>query len=193
MARRKGATSRWALCGRLGHLVLAVGLLGLVPARSGSEVGGAEYTVKAAFLYNFTKFVDWPPQKEPDRGNAFVIGVVGSDPFGPALDALDGKAARGKRVSVRRISDAGNLEGCDILFVPTSESERVTRILNAVHKRSILTVSDVPEFAKRGGMIELLKAGERIRFRINAAAAEQVGLRISSHLLKLAVRDGENP
>ena len=152
----------------------------------------SEYQVKAAFLYNFGRFVEWPPQPRPP--SAFTICVLGQDPFGPVLDELiKGKSIQDLKVVVRRperVEDAGD---CRILFISSSEDARLAHILAALRGHSVLTVGEAERFAHRGGMINFRLEGSKVRFEINPHAAEYAGLTISSQLLKLARIIHESP
>lgn len=156
------------------------------------EAAPTEYQVKAAFLYNFGKFVEWPPQAQPS--NSFTICVLGQDPFGPVLDELiKGRSLQGKKLVARRperVEDAGN---CQILFISSSENGRLAQILGALRGRSVLTVGEAERFAHRGGMINFRLEGSKVRFEINLDAAEHEGLTVSSQLLKLATIIRESP
>lgn len=145
-----------------------------------------EYQVKAAFLYNFAKFVEWP-QEALSNEQAFVIGIVGEDPFGAFLDeAVAGKTVRDKRIAVKRFSRMEEAAGAHILFISDSEAGNVARIVKQLNRVPVLTVSDLDRFAERGGMVQLETEQNRVRFAINVAAVERAGLKPSSQLLKLA-------
>jgi hypothetical protein len=143
--------------------------------------------VKAAFLYNFGKFVTWPPAAErPDQ--PFVIGILGDDPFGDTLDQMvTERAIRGRKVSVRRFTSAGDaIAHCQLLFISASEAAQLAEILRVSSRSNVLTVSDLDRFTERGGMIGFRIEDKRVRFDINLSAAEAAGLAMSSQLLKLA-------
>jgi uncharacterized protein DUF4154 len=143
--------------------------------------------VKAAFLYNFGKFVTWPPAAE--RGDQpFVIGIVGDDPFGDTLDQMVvDRAIRGRKVSVRRFTSVSDATAhCQLLFISASEADQLSEILSASSRASVLTVSDLENFTARGGMIGFRIEDKKVRFDINVAAAASSGLAMSSQLLKLA-------
>jgi hypothetical protein len=145
-----------------------------------------EYQVKAAFLYNFAKFIQWPSDAQADEG-AFVITILGRDPFGSALDdTLQGKTIDSRKISLRRVSHAEDVGSSQILFVGDSERDRLPQILKQIGTRAVLTVGEMNQFAERGGVIRFRMDQDRIRFEINVAAAERSRLRISSQLLKLA-------
>jgi hypothetical protein len=145
-----------------------------------------ESQVKAAFLYNFGKFVKWPNGEIPQ---SFTICVLGKDPFGPELDSIvSGELVDGKPVAVRRIGGIQDAVGCRILFISTSEQNRLGLILSAVSKMPVLTVSDIPDFIERGGIIQFVLVNGRVRFDVNLGSAEYSGLGMSSELLKVAQR-----
>lgn len=147
----------------------------------------SEYEIKAAFLYNFTKFVEWPPAVLPDASTAVVIGVLGDDPFSHALDeTVADRSANGHPLVIRRLSDASDAKGCQIVFVSASEGGHIAGVVSSLAHHSVLTVSDVDSFAERGGMIQFVMQDNKVRLLINLDAAERTGLKISSQLLKLA-------
>lgn len=143
--------------------------------------------VKAVFLFNFTKFVEWPPEAFADPASPLVIGVLGPDPFGPALDeAVAGEKADGRRVEVVRFKSLDELGPCHILFIAAAYEERAPELLRRLRRDATLTVSDIPGFTARGGVVQFLTEGGRVRFEISQAAAERAGLRVSARLLNLA-------
>jgi hypothetical protein len=167
---------------------LIVSLAVLAGARlphAARAAGPGEYEVKAAFLYNFARFVEWP---EPPGGDGpFVITVLGRDPFGTVLDdTLRGKTVDAKAVQVRRVSRSEEVGGSRIVFICDSEKDRLPAILKSLESAPVLTVGEMTEFAERGGVIRFKVEQDRIRLEINVAAAERSRLRISSQLLKLA-------
>jgi hypothetical protein len=146
-----------------------------------------EYQVKAAYLYNFGRFVQWPAKGTRNNESAFTICILGQDPFGPVLDStLAGEAIDGKPVVTRRLSKPQEAADCRILFINSTEQKRLREILAALDKESVLTVSDMPDFSRRGGMIQFVLEGERVRFEVNLASAENARLTLSSELLKVA-------
>lgn len=176
------ASRKHSLCGAC-LLLLALGP-GATRARQVSD-----QEIKAAMLYNFTKFVEWPPAAHQE---AVTIGVAGRDPFGKILDdAVAGRLAHGKPVLIKRSSNAADLKDCQIVFISISEKKRVSVILQALQSGGVLTVSDMEDFLDHGGMIGFVLEDNRVRFEVNREAAERGRLRISARLLKLAkVRDG---
>jgi len=144
-----------------------------------------EYEVKAAFLYNFAKFVKWPD--EAASGATFVIGVLGEDPFGPALEkTLHGKTVLDKTVEVRRFASPEAARDARIVFVSASEKDRLKEILKTLAGSAVLTVGDMDGFADRGGMIAFQLRDEAVRFDINLAAARQNNIVLRSQLLRIA-------
>ena len=148
-----------------------------------------EYQVKAAYLYNFGKFVAWPEGPDERATRPFAICVLGEDPFGTALDsALGGATIHGSGVVAKRIGKVDEIDDCRILFISSSEMGRLPQVLAGLNKTGVLTVSDIPQFSQRGGMIQFVSDRNKIRFEINVTNAEDAGLRLSSELLKVAVR-----
>lgn len=143
-----------------------------------------EYEVKAAFIYNFTRFVQWPKAR---ASGPLDICVMGDDPFGSAIDeAVEGKRAAGREIAVTRLDVVEQANACEVLFIAASEEHELERILETLGEAPVLTVGDIDDFAERGGMINLTNEGNHVRFEINVDALERAGLRASSQLLRLA-------
>ena len=168
--------------------VLAVAMLVCTRAQpENPPKGPSEYQVKAAFLYNFVKFVEWPATPAAQEG-PIEICVLGKDPFGGALErVVEGKTVNDRALVIRHFGDIAAARSCQVLFVSTSEAGRVSEIVKAVRGWSVLTVSEINRFSERGGIINFLMEGQRVRFRINTKMAASAGLTISSKLLELAV------
>ena len=146
-----------------------------------------EYQVKAAFLYHFTQFIEWPAL--PGPRDAMTVCVVGEDPFGAMLDfTFEDKTFQGRRFMVKRLSDYTGLLACGVLFVSRSENVNMPRILRAVDGAAVLTVGESNEFRDAGGITYLFVEQSKVRFDINLGAAKRSGLRISAQLLRLARR-----
>jgi hypothetical protein len=146
-----------------------------------------EYEVKAAYLYNFGKFVAWPA-KVTAAGDFFTICVLGEDPFGATLDAaISGESIDGKKIVVKRITKSQETVSCRILFISASEESQLREILATLDNTSVLTVSDISQFTRRGGMIQFVVDANRVRFEVNLTVAEHAGLTLSSQLLKVAI------
>jgi hypothetical protein len=162
------------------------------PGLPGQTPEPTEYQVKAAYLYNFGKFVQWPTRAAESEGDPFGICVLGENPFGTAFEALAGQTINGHKVVTWQISKAQDAEKCSVLFIGVSEKERISIILAALKKFPILTVSDMPHFVTQGGMIQFVMRNNKIRFEVNRTAAEGAGLNLSSELLKVAVNVKKN-
>ncbi|MGH9435555.1 MAG: YfiR family protein [Terriglobia bacterium] len=184
--RRK--TLRLKICaGLTAGVVLWVVGLAASSLRAAGDSAPTEYAVKAAYLYNFSRFVRWPASRT--TADFFRICVLGTDPFGRVLDrVIAGESIDGVKIVARRISLPEEVTGCRILFISSSEAGKLARILAALSNRDVLTVSDLPGFTQDGGMIGFVLEGNRVRFEVNAAAAQQAGLKVSSQVLKLAVK-----
>jgi hypothetical protein len=147
----------------------------------------AEYQVKAAYLFNFGQFVEWPRQAYDSPGAPFVIGIVGEDPFGKTIDeVVAGESIGGHPLVVRRFRNPEDISACNILFIGRSESTQLEETLKALQGRSVLTVTDITGAELRGAIIVLVNENNRIRMRINVAAARANNLVISSKLLRPA-------
>ena len=171
--------------------ILVLSLLPAISALPAQQTGPGEYQVKAAYLYQFGRFVHWPAALV---NHSFSICVLGRDPFGPTLEtALTGETIDGKDVVPKRISRPQDALSCNILFISSSEEKELSSILAAIDRAGVLTVSEIPGFSQRGGMIQLLSQGRRVRFEVNLAVAGSAGLTLSSELLKLAVSVRRNP
>ena len=150
------------------------------------QVRPTEQQVKAAYLFNFGKFVRWPVDRSviPDT---IDICVLGRDPFGSILDStVAGETIAGQPIKVRRPNRTLDVTSCNILFVSSSEENQLGPILKIAQQSSILTVSDIPHFAEHGGVIGFVNDADRIRFEVNRDAAERSRLTLSSELLKVA-------
>lgn len=145
-----------------------------------------EYAVKAAFLYNFAKFVDWPADAFKNENSPFVLGIVGADPFGSALESLKEKTVKGHKLVIKRLPRLENFEDCHLLFISGSEKSNLRSVLAAVKNHNILTVSDLERFAHQGGMVGLVTADNTIQFEVNLEPIQRSKLKVSSQLLKLA-------
>jgi hypothetical protein len=166
--------------------LLALGLLG-VPALHAQNAKPTDYDVKAAYLYNFGRFVEWPAEVTAAQSGHFTVCVLGQDPFGPTLDTtLAGETIRGKSVVAKRILSPQESDDCRIVFLGPVEGARLKKIVAELDKKAVLTVSDMPQFAQLGGMIQFVLEGKRVRFEVNLTATQRAGLTLSSELLKVA-------
>jgi hypothetical protein len=147
----------------------------------------AEYEIKAAFIFNIAKFVEWPAAALKPDETTFTIGILGKDPFGDVLDAtLGGKTLKGRAIAIKRFQQLSEVGGCQILFISESEKKRMNDILARLDGESVLTVSDQADFARNGGMFELYLENNRVKFAVHTEAAERANLKVSAKLLNLA-------
>jgi hypothetical protein len=147
-----------------------------------------EYQVKALFLLNFVKYVDWPATAASNANGPFVIGILGQDRFNDTLkDAAAGKAVNGRTIVIKHVSSTDDLGGCSVLFISSSENSRLVQILSKTGALPILTVGEDESFLDKGGVINFLLKDGKIQLEINLKAARQVKLQISSKLLSVAV------
>jgi hypothetical protein len=145
-----------------------------------------EYQVKAAFLFNFAQFVEWPATAFTNADEPFQIGVLGEDPFGAALEeTVQGEAINGHKIIVLHSRHIADLKDCQMIFVSGSEKGQVKDILSQLNSAAVLTVSDIDNFAANGGIINFFRDGTKVRFAINPLAAQHEGLKLSSQLLSL--------
>jgi len=182
---------------RLGILIAMLGMTlngtPLAYAQTGDAPDSSEYLIKAGFIYNFAKFVEWPSAAFAQPDSPIVIGVLGTDPFGSVLDRLVQDKKIGQRGFVVRrykwgkdLKDLKDLRDCKILFVSASEKAHADEIIQLVKWLPILTVGETPGFAEHGGVIRFTVEDNRVRFEVNVDAAHQADLNISSRLLTLA-------
>ena len=168
-------------------VVLAAFVLVLAAPVQAQDQAAEEHEVKAAFLYNFTKFVEWPQGAFPDDGAPVVVGVFGPDPFGPTLDDIvAGKRVGDRPLVIRRLDSSDGLAACHVLFVSSAKAAEFVRLLPSLAHRPILTVGETDGFCETGGVVQFVMPQRKVRFRINVTAAERAGLKISSRLLDLA-------
>ena len=143
-----------------------------------------EAQVKAAFHYNFAKYIQWPTLD--GRSNALSIGIVGADRFRDVLGSIvSGKTVNGRDIDVRQVLDEEDVRAYHIIFI-AAESRRTADVIERVARAGVLTVGETPQFLQEGGVIQFYLRDNRVRFQINAAAANNAGLRISSQLLSLS-------
>ncbi len=153
---------------------------------AGERVAYGEHLVKAAFLYNFAKFTEWPRGTYADASAPLTVCVLGKDAFGKALDALTGKRINGRPVAVSRLAGVEEARQCQVVFISESEEERAPGIVGYLAGRPVLTVCNAPSCARFKGIIHLMVVSERIRFAIDIDTAKSAGLKLSSKLLALA-------
>ena len=146
-----------------------------------------ESRIKAAFLYHFTQYVDWPTDRFKAEDDPFAIAILGRDPFGEELDrAVKDKSVKTHPIQVRRSDSLKDLDSCPLLFLSRSESRKWPEIRKALAGKAVLTIGEWENFAATGGAIGFFVEENKVRFEINPEAAERHGLKVSSRLLKLA-------
>jgi len=180
---RKTIKNRFLSAGRvlfaLGPLVLTTVFAAEARAQSANE-----YQVKAAFILNFARFIEWPSDAS---GGELVIGVIGDDPFGNSLYQVASRGtANGRTLVVRRMKWGDNLRACQILFISASEQRRLGQIIDALRGSSVLTIGETGEFNRSGGVIKFFIQDNKVLFEINATAAAQARLKVSSKLMALS-------
>jgi hypothetical protein len=179
--------ARWPVLSLLSLLtaVAAAWAFFAIPALQAQNPRPTDYEVKAAYLYNFGRFIEWPGKAV--QGGSFTVCVLGQDPFGPRLDAtLAGETIGGKTIVAKRISGAEESSNCQILFLGLTDESRLNKVIADLDKKAVLTVSDAPQFVTRGGMIQFVLEGKKVRFEVNLTATQHAGLTLSSELLKVA-------
>ncbi|HEX2861137.1 MAG TPA: YfiR family protein [Lacunisphaera sp.] len=178
---RKHPFRRW-------HVLGAAALLLSAPLAPAATAPSREYQIKAVFLFNFARFVEWPEDAFPDAAAPLIIGVLGEDPFGSVLDeTVGGDQAGARPLQVRRWQRVEDVDTCHILFITKSQAANVESIFTHLKGRSVLTVSDADGPTRHGPMIRLVNENNRIRLKINLEAARAARLVISSKLLRPAI------
>lgn len=180
--RGRGSGQRWAA-----RFLIACWLSSPAPQAVSLNRAGVEYPVKLAFLYNFTKFVEWPPGSYRDPGAPLAICIVGRDPFSPDIEGdLRTRIVGRHPVEVLTLKPTDTLRVCHMVFIPATENGQADKIVRDLKGSSTLTVGETEGFAELGGIINLTVAGNNVHFEVNQLAAQRAGLKISSKLLSLA-------
>jgi hypothetical protein len=184
MASRTG--KRWTqVCSSAATLVLAASIYAQPTVGQGST--STEYQVKAAFLFHFAQFVDWPVEAFKQADSPLIYCTLGGDPFHGVLDAtLNGKTLGSRALQVRHLRKVAEAPGCHVLFIGAEEEEDIAAGLASLVRSPILTVGEAENFAAAGGMIGFCLEDNKVRFEINVGAAERANLKISARLLALA-------
>ena len=179
-------------CGAIS--ILGLGLISpLLVGRhcSAQEPPPTEYQIKAAFLFNFAKFVEWPPRVLTEAKSPIIIGILGENPFHEDLaQVVRNKSIDQHPLLIHELRSPAQAANCHVLFISTSEKKRLPEIFAALKSASVLTVGEMDQFTEAGGMINFVLVGTKIRFEINQEAATSAGLKISSKLMSLAMRPG---
>lgn len=171
-----------------GTLIACLSLLLLAKAGA-QESQPSEYQIKAAFLFNFAKFVEWPPTSFADENSPLVIGILGDNPFSGDLErTIQNKTINHHSLVIKQFHSLAEARNCQMLFISASEKKRFADIFGGLRGTSVLTVSETDGFTEAGGMINFILENKKIRFQINDEAAKAARLKISSKLLSVAVR-----
>jgi len=164
-----------------------LGLLLMCGSGRAQDAQPSEYQVKSAFIFNFAKFVEWPPKAFAEPSAPLCIGVLGENPFGRELEQfLRGKTLNSRPLTTVQFRTVREAKACHVLFVSASESKRLPEILRELGGTSVLTISETANFIESGGMINFFREGNKFRFQINDQAARDAGLKIASKLLELS-------
>ena len=164
---------------------LAVGLLLMLPPVQQAQADNlAEDKAKVGFIFNFTKYTDWPDNVM--SSNELLVCSLSPQPLSGRLGALQGQQVQGRTLQLRPSARAAEWQACHVLFIAAEDSQRLDSVLKTIARHPVLSISDAPNFAKAGGIIGLNLRDGRIRFVINQGAARQAGIKLSSQLLKLA-------
>ena len=189
----RGTKSPWGCM-----VLLLIAGFGLCLRPVNAATTKSEYQVKAAFLHNFARFVEWPKHKLPAEDTPIVIGVLGDDPFGPSLDAITQKLIDHHRVDIRRFkgltsdqdqySQAEEIRSCHMLFVASDQRPYVERIVVMLRNDAVLTIGEQADFIDRGGMVNFVVIDGKTCFEINLKSSKEANITIRSRLSRLAVR-----
>lgn len=181
------AIKSWAVAGMLCCALFLAPLFARADAQpTPGDAHEREYLIKAAFLYNFAKFTAWPDHAFAVDSPDLNVCVLGNDPFGDALDSINGKTIQGRTLKTMHIDDLEQVTQCQLLFIAASEAERLTSVLEDIGSSPVLTVAELPQFVQTGGIIKLKNVDNKVRFEINVEVAARAGLHLSSQLLRLA-------
>jgi hypothetical protein len=168
---------------------MAVALLLLSGGGAAQDSQPSEYQIKAAFIFNFAKFVEWPRTTLPNANSPMIIGILGDNPFRDDLEkTIKNKTVDGHPLLIKQFQSAVDATNSHILFICDSEKTQMPEILKILQGSNVLTVGEMDRFNEKGGMINFVLEGSKLRFKINNDAATRAGLKISSKLLSLASR-----
>ena len=170
-------------------ILLGMSLLGLGCARAAAQAPPSqEYEVKAAYILNFTRYVEWPADAFGSAQAPIVIGVLGRNPFGPLLgQTIAGRTSQGRPIELLELEGVADAAACHAVFLSLEEWRPHPEVLAQLARRGLLTIGEGDDFARRGGVLGFVPVGQTVRFGVNLEAARQAGLRISSRMLALAV------
>ncbi len=173
---------------RLLMLITAPVVVALLSGNSvaSSSIGSTEYNLKAAYLYQFTKFTQWPSQLFSDQDSPIQICILGKDPFGKSLDSFSNRVSQGRKLSIKYLPSLQNITNCHVVFISRSEDQKLPQILHRIEGSPVLSVSDIDNFAHRGGIIGFVPRQRKVGLEINIEASHASGTKISSKLLEVA-------
>jgi hypothetical protein len=198
--RRSGRLFRCSMYKRIcPHLILCLAFVQLLVPRIAAGQGDSvsEYELKAAMLYNLTRFVEWPASAYPNPETPTQLCILGRDPFGNSLASIvSRRGANSRPVQIRHLQNGNGIRACHVLYISSSEKKNIGQIISLLKGSDVLTVGEMAQFAARGGMIQFSLVDRQVRFDINLQAASQADLKISSRLLVLArivTGKGDNP
>ncbi len=168
---------------RLPVFILVLILLLQAPTMASENEGDTKDLIRAAMVYNFCKFVDWPKDHQPDR---LVLGVMGGDFSTPDFSSIEGKSVKDLPLEVRNVSSRTELAECNLVFISEIPVPKMLDTFAESRNESILTISEIEDFCVQGGIIQMVPRRGKMRFFINRQAADEAGLTLSSQLLKMA-------
>lgn len=172
---------------RIRNALVLLGVLVQVSSGLAQPPSAAEYRVKAAYLYNFTKYIEWPPGAFASASAPIVIGILGDDPFGGLLEeTIRGRTSQGRAVTIRRSRRVDDLRDCQIVFISGSENTEIDATLAILAQRKVVTVCDTGPLFDRGVTIRLMVADATVQFEVRLDAAEGLGVRFNSRMLEAA-------
>ena len=188
---RRDKTGLFAVAPKIIIFLMAALLGALAVSSRAGEVAPSEAQLKAAFLLNFPKYVDWPASAFSQSDSPIIVGIFGDDPVAAEFATMSaGKAVEGRPIQLLRVTTADQCRGCHVLFIHAGEDRKLPEILSALRGANILTVGESDEFLNQGGMINLARHDRRIQLEVNLDATRQTELKISSKLLALATVKG---
>jgi hypothetical protein len=185
--------TRIGKCALLTAILIAVLTGAAGPARA-EDAPSLEYKVKAAFLFNFLKFVEWPPPEPSQLNTPITIAVLGTDKFGAAFDEVTSRKIKDRGIAIKRFADFNSdeakaqLPSCQLVFVSANQQKYTKEILDLLHKKPVLIVGETPGFLEAGGMVNFIMQDGKVCFELNQDTAEICELKMASQLMRLAKR-----
>jgi YfiR/HmsC-like len=171
---------------RFSLLLIIIYLLSLAPSSVANAEQSMEYEVKAAFIYNFTKFTEWPDHLFENKETPIRICILGKSPFGKLLNDISRSSSQNRALEIKFLSSLQNALNCHVVFISRSKEKKLTQILRKMQHLPILTTSDINGFAQQGGIIGLTIKNGEVHLKINFEASKKAGVKLSSKLLDIA-------